>query len=93
MQNISFSSDFIPKGGSKGLGTAVTIGAGVQLARLYAAVAQQNQAVVIGMAHSVGAAGGYIQGGGHSPMANLFGMSTDNVLEYTVVTANVIHSL
>jgi FAD/FMN-containing dehydrogenase len=90
MQNITFSDDFKPYGSHKGVGTTVTIDAGVQLAPLYYAVAQRNQSVVIGMAHSVGAAGGYIQGGGHSPMGNLFGQSTDNVVEFKVVTAKVI---
>jgi FAD/FMN-containing dehydrogenase len=89
MQNISFSNDFKPQGSNKGVGTTVTIGAGVQLKDLYFAVGQQNQSVVAGMASTVGAAGGYIQGGGHSPMANLFGMSTDNAIEYQLVTAKV----
>lgn len=89
MQNISFSNNFVPTGGSTGVGTTVTISAGVQLAQLYYACGQQNKSVVAGMATTVGACGGYIQGGGHSPMANLFGMSTDNVIEYNVVTAKV----
>ena len=93
MQNITFFDDFKPYGSDKGVGTTVTIDAGVQLAPLYYAVAQRNQSVVIGMAHSVGAAGGYIQGGGHSPMANLFGQSTDNAVEYKVVTAKVVTSI
>ena len=89
MQNISFSKDFIPQGYDIGVGTTVTLGAGVRLKELYYAVGQQNQSVVAGMASTVGAAGGYIQGGGHSPMANLFGMSTDNAVEYQLVTAKV----
>lgn len=90
MQNISFSNNFLPEGcGGTGVGTTVTIDAGVQLAQLYYAVGQMNQSVVVGMAFTVGAAGGYIQGGGHSPMANYAGMSTDNVIEYKVVTAKV----
>jgi len=90
MQNITFSNNFVPEGcGGIGVGTTVTIAAGVQLADLYYAVAQKNQSVVIGMAHSVGAAGGYIQGGGHSPMGNYAGMSTDNAVEFKIVTADV----
>lgn len=89
MQNITFSSNFIPKGGEDGVGTTVTIGAGVQLANLYYAVGQMNQSVVAGFAYTVGAAGGYIQGGGHSPMANWKGQSTDNAIEFEVVTASV----
>ena len=40
------------------------------------------------MALSVGAAGGYLQGGGHSPMSPMFGLTVDNVLEIDVVLAN-----
>jgi FAD/FMN-containing dehydrogenase len=90
MQNITFSNDFIAEGGNSGVGTTVTIGAGVQLANLYYAVGQQNQSVVAGYAFTVGAAGGYIQGGGHSPMANWKGQSTDNAIEFNVVTAKVL---
>jgi len=89
MKNITFSDNFVPEGGSEGVGSTVTLYAGVQLTELYTAVAIHNKSVVSGMAHSVGAAGGYIQGGGHSPMANLFGQSTDNAIEYKVVTAKV----
>ena len=89
MKNITFSDNFVPEGGSDGVGSTVTLYAGVQLTELYTAVAIHNKSVVSGMAHSVGAAGGYIQGGGHSPMANLFGQSTDNAIEYKVVTAKV----
>ena len=89
MKNITFSEAFMPTGGNGSVGSAVTIWAGVQLTELYTAVAGQNKSVVAGMAHSVGAAGGYIQGGGHSPMANLYGQSTDNVIEYQVVVASV----
>jgi FAD/FMN-containing dehydrogenase len=91
MTNISFSANYKPEGcGSKGAGTTVTIGAGVQLKNLYYAVGQQNQSVVAGMAYTVGAAGGYILGGGHSPMGPWKGMSTDNTVEYKVVTAKVV---
>jgi FAD/FMN-containing dehydrogenase len=89
MKNISFSDAFVPAGGKTSVGSTVTIWAGVQLTDLYSAMATQDKSVVAGMAHSVGAAGGYIQGGGHSPMANLYGQSTDNVIEYQVVVASV----
>jgi len=90
LDNISFSADYRPAGGSgETVGTTVTIGAGVQVAQLYSAVGLANQSVVIALAHSVGAGGGYIQGGGHSPMGPWKGMSTDNTVEFEVITAQV----
>lgn len=36
---------------------------------------------------TVGVVGGYIQGGGHSPVMQLFGMGADQVLALEVITA------
>lgn len=89
MKDIQFSDEFKPAGAPKSEGPAVTIGAGINLMELYAAVGKKGRTVVAGTSHTVGAAGGYIQGGGHSLLGPWKGMSTDNVLEYRVVTANV----
>lgn len=41
-----------------------------------------------GMARTVGAAGGYLTGGGHSPFAHFYGLAADNLLEATLVAPN-----
>ncbi|KND93023.1 hypothetical protein TOPH_02171 [Tolypocladium ophioglossoides CBS 100239] len=90
MKSIAFTDQFRPAGASPrqlGKGPAVTIGAGVNLKELYAAAAKLNLTLVAGLAHTLGAAGGYIQGGGHSPLGNWKGMASDNALEFTVVNA------
>lgn len=95
MNSTKFVDDFHLTGSSacgsssKSMGSAVTIGAGVHLQALYAGAAAHNKSMVIGLSHTVGAAGGYIQGGGHSPLGPWKGMAADNVLEFTVVTADV----
>lgn len=91
MKSIHLVDDFAPKGAPKGTreGHAMTIGAGVQLPEMYSAVAQHNRTVLGGSAHTVGAAGGYIQGGGHSPFGAWKGLASDHALEFEVVTANV----
>lgn len=43
--------------------------------------------VLTGECPTVGLAGGFIQGGGHSALSTSFGMAADQVLEYEVVTA------
>ena len=35
-----------------------------------------------------GFAGGFIQGGGHSPFSSMYGLASDNALEYEVITAD-----
>lgn len=94
MKNIHLAEHFLPRGApkSKHEGPAVTIEAGVQLPEMYAAVARHNRTVLGGSAHTVGAAGGYIQGGGHSPFGAWKGLASDHALEFEVVTATVSQS-
>ncbi|KAF7589136.1 hypothetical protein BBP40_004741 [Aspergillus hancockii] len=88
MKDIHFHDQFKSAGANKSEGPAATIGAGVNLMELYAAMGKKGRTVVAGTSHTVGAAGGYTQGGGHSLLGPWKGMSADNVLEYSVVTAN-----
>lgn len=67
----------------------MTVEAGVSLKELYAAAGARNRTLVAGSSYTVGAAGGFIQGGGHSPIGTWKGMASDNALEFQVVTANV----
>ncbi|ORX98821.1 hypothetical protein BCR34DRAFT_576891 [Clohesyomyces aquaticus] len=69
-------------------GPAFKIGAGVQANELYKAADQNGVTTVAGICPTVGVAGGYITGGGHSPVMPLFGMGADQVLALEVVTAN-----
>ncbi|KAH8881334.1 FAD-binding domain-containing protein [Thozetella sp. PMI_491] len=87
LNSTNFTDSFVPEGGRASEGPAVTIGAGVVLKHLYDAVAAQNVTVIAGLSHTVGAAGGYVQGGGHSPFGGWKGLAADNALEFRVVTA------
>lgn len=78
-QNISFADDFIVKGG-KGQVAAVSVGSGVPLNTLYAAAKAEGKIFVGGTAATVVAAGGYIQGGGHSALSPSYGLAVDNLL-------------
>ncbi|KAG8765345.1 hypothetical protein FRC12_007544 [Ceratobasidium sp. 428] len=88
--NINFTDSFVPSGcpGNDAGVPAVTVGAGTQWLNVYEAANERNVLVVGGGARSVGAAGGWLQGGGHSPLGGLHGMGVDNVLQFTVVKAN-----
>ncbi|PLB51154.1 FAD-binding domain-containing protein, partial [Aspergillus steynii IBT 23096] len=90
MRGISFSDDFVPEGApdSHGHGSTVTVEAGAVLSEIYPAVQEEGKIAVLGTVHTVGAAGGYIQGGGHSPIGSWKGMASDNAVEYEVVTAD-----
>ncbi len=93
LKNITVVNTFVP---SVPAGTsaptnvkAVTLSAGVQQHEMYEYLATQGVMVVGGSSNTVGIAGGYIQGGGHSIMGWIAGLGSDNALEFTLVTANV----
>lgn len=92
MKNITFNEDFVPNkctGLLSNHGPAVTVAAGVQIHELYEFCAKRNITVVAGYSQTVGVAGGYIQGGGHSILGPWKGLATDHALQFTVVVANV----
>ncbi|KAI3332375.1 isoamyl alcohol oxidase [Xylariaceae sp. AK1471] len=66
-------------------GPAMKLGAGIQVEEAYMASHAYNSLVVGGDCATVGVAGGYLQGGGHSALSSMFGMGADNVLEWEVV--------
>ncbi|KAF1732778.1 putative FAD-linked oxidoreductase [Beauveria bassiana] len=89
MKKMEFVDDFVPEGsGNKSMGSALTLGAGAVLMDIYSETSKRNLTAVVGLSHTVGAAGGYIQGGGHSPLGPWKGMASDNALQFEVVTAD-----
>lgn len=68
-------------------GPAFKSGVGVQAFEIYKAAHEKGRIVVGGEGETVGVMGGYIQGGGHSPLTGLYGTGADNVLAFEVVTA------
>ncbi|TDZ36455.1 FAD-linked oxidoreductase ZEB1 [Colletotrichum trifolii] len=69
-------------------GKAAKVGAGTQGFEVMEVTHNAGLAVVGGECPTVGIAGGYTQGGGHSALSTSFGLSADNVLEWEVVTAD-----
>lgn len=63
-------------------------GAGVLGYVATAAAANEGLVVVGGECPTVGIAGGYVQGGGHSVLSSQFGLAADQTLQFEVVTAS-----
>ncbi|KAF5026932.1 hypothetical protein F66182_962 [Fusarium sp. NRRL 66182] len=72
-------------------GQALKAGAGVQFMEAYKAASDKGLRVLGGYCPTVGMVGGYIQGGGHGPLASKYGMAADNTLEFEVVTVDGRH--
>jgi FAD binding domain len=70
---------------------AVTLQPGEQWLDVYHDAGAHNVIVAGGAARTVGAAGGYVLGGGHSPFSFYYGLAADNVLEMSLVTPRGEH--
>ncbi|KAK4677478.1 hypothetical protein QC764_405020 [Podospora pseudoanserina] len=85
LKDIQYIPDYTCNGHS---GPALKLGSGVETEEVYQAAEAHNVTVVGGECRTVGMAGGYIAGGGHSPMSSLVGMGADQVLSLDVVLPN-----
>ncbi|KAI0198968.1 hypothetical protein F4808DRAFT_472104 [Astrocystis sublimbata] len=72
-------------------GPAVKLGAGVQAFEVYESASRHGLRVTGGYCPTVGLAGGWVSGGGHGALGSLYGLGTDNTLEYEVVTTEGKH--
>ncbi|KAL2818747.1 hypothetical protein BDW59DRAFT_181875 [Aspergillus cavernicola] len=93
LKGIEWHDSFVPRGAPADVGgvPAATLQAGEQWFDVYQAAAKQGVLVVGGSARTVGAAGGYLLGGGHSPFAHYYGLAADNLLEMSIVSADGEH--
>ncbi|TVY80870.1 FAD-linked oxidoreductase ZEB1 [Lachnellula suecica] len=69
-------------------GPAFRVESGAITRDLYQAAEDHSLLLVGGEGVDVGIFGGYIQGGGHSPMSLVYGTAADQVLEMSTVTAD-----
>ncbi|KAL4939080.1 hypothetical protein BDV06DRAFT_199506 [Aspergillus oleicola] len=68
-------------------GPAYKLGSGVQGYQILEASHAQGHVLVGGECPTVGLAGGYTMGGGHSALSTSFGLGADQTLSFEVVTA------
>ncbi|KAI1376436.1 FAD binding domain protein [Hypoxylon crocopeplum] len=69
-------------------GPAFKVGVGVQAFEVYDAARKNGVTIVGGEGRTVGVMGGFLLGGGHSPLSSIYGMGADQVLSMEVVTAD-----
>ncbi|PRP84063.1 hypothetical protein PROFUN_08525 [Planoprotostelium fungivorum] len=88
LKNIQLHERFVPKGCSEVYEGAMTLGSGVQWVEAYTFAHNHSRYIVGGLATSVGSAGGYVMGGGHSLLTPSFGLGADNLISMDIVTAD-----
>lgn len=67
---------------------AARVGSGLESWELYPYMDEHEMTLVCPGRYTVGVYGGWIQGGGHSALASIYGMGSDQVLSLEVVTAD-----
>jgi hypothetical protein len=90
LKDIVYNPSFVVEGApSTETYNAITLGAGVQWHEAYDAIQKQGRVLVGGLTAggSIGAAGGWLMGGGHSAIAPEYGLGVDNVIELNAVTS------
>lgn len=69
-------------------GPAAVVGAGLQVWEVFTHTERYNVTLTAASCLTVGSYGGWITGGGHSPLSSKYGLGVDQVLSLQVVTAD-----
>jgi FAD/FMN-containing dehydrogenase len=90
MREVTVHDDFIPAGSPAGEAgvPAITVGAGTRWLEAYQALKPHGRYVQGGECVTVGAAGGFTQGGGFGSLSRRYGTAAGNMLEAEVVLAS-----
>jgi len=87
LKGITYQDDYTSPTGSY-TGRAVTYSAGTQAFEGSTLMRQKNMSFIVAGGSTVGIAGGFLQGGGHSSFTSYFGLAADQVMALTAVTAD-----
>ncbi|KAL4959597.1 uncharacterized protein BDV14DRAFT_184338 [Aspergillus stella-maris] len=85
---IELTKQFVPDECTEDVGDVITFGAGQQFGGVYEFANAHGYRVVGGTSPSVGIAGGWTAGGGHSMLSNELGLGVDNVQQIRAVLPN-----
>ncbi|KAL8812484.1 MAG: hypothetical protein Q9223_007279 [Gallowayella weberi] len=85
LRGLQWQDGFVPKGCPSPAHPALKVAAGHRMFEIYDAAAAHNSMIIGGQDPDVGL-GGYLTGGGHSPISGSYGLGADNVLEFEIVT-------
>lgn len=90
MREVTVHDAFVPAGSPAGQvgGPAITVGAGTRWLEAYQALLPYGRYVQGGGCVTVGAAGGFTQGGGFGSLSRRYGTAAGNMLEAEVVLAS-----
>ncbi|KAL8683249.1 MAG: hypothetical protein Q9186_000751 [Xanthomendoza sp. 1 TL-2023] len=80
LRGLQWQDRFVPQGCPSPAHSALKVAAGHRMFEIYDAAATHDSMIIGGQDPDVGL-GGYLTGGGHSPISGNYGLAADNVLE------------
>ncbi|KAF7593648.1 hypothetical protein BBP40_011053 [Aspergillus hancockii] len=90
LKGMHYNSSFVPFGcavnGSTPSYNTITVQAGVNFDEVYNFAHTHNVTFIGGYSPTLGVSGGWVQTGGHSTLAPVYGLGIDHVVQYKVVT-------
>ncbi|KAK3986410.1 hypothetical protein QBC44DRAFT_248259 [Cladorrhinum sp. PSN332] len=87
LKGFEFLPNYKQPGGNY-RGPAARVGSGLQVWEAFRQAERYNVTLTAASCLTVGSYGGWISGGGHSPLSSKYGLGADQVLELKVVTAD-----
>ncbi|KAG8525910.1 uncharacterized protein KY384_000672 [Bacidia gigantensis] len=82
---MAVEQSFVPNGCRDPIGDVITFGSGTSFNDLYEFANRSGLTVAGGSSETVRPGGGWIAGGGHSPLSPVYGLGVDNVKQIKVV--------
>lgn len=86
LKGLEYFDDFLPQDCEPSVGRAITVAAGESTGDAYIYADENNATIVGGYSPTIALSGGWVQGGGHSPLSPVYGLGVDRVVEFKVVT-------
>ncbi|ETS73175.1 hypothetical protein PFICI_15120 [Pestalotiopsis fici W106-1] len=86
LKGLEYQEDFVPEGCNDGVGRAISVAAGESTGAAYEFADAQNVTILGGYSPTIALSGGWVQGGGHSPLAPVYGLGVDRVVDFKLVT-------
>lgn len=90
LQGLEYHDDFVPAGCDAGVGRAMTVAAGESTGAAYEFADAHSATILGGYSPTIALSGGWVQGGGHSPLSPVYGLGADRAVEFTIVTPDGI---
>jgi FAD/FMN-containing dehydrogenase len=88
LKGLEYHDNYVPEGcgDGEGIGRAITVAAGESTGAAYEFANAHNATILGGYSPTIALSGGWVQGGGHSPLSPVYGLGVDRVVEFRLVT-------